>query len=144
MLITKTNNFDVTNKIFEHIEKINNKTKDVEMEGYFDSTLETFSYMIESYVVEIECTENELDFILFDYVKALSHKGNLAVLVFVDSQVSVNTIEKIKVLRKFSNFIQISPTGISDGNKIKIYIGFFNEVFGKEYDVDYIAEILFG
>lgn len=144
MLIKKTDKFDVTGKMLEHIERLNGKTDDKKIPSCFDKALEVFFYMIDSDVVEIECTENEISFILYDYVKTLSYKGNLAILAFVDSQVSVDTIEKVKILREYSTFIQVSPTGKSYKNKIKIFIGFFNEAFDKEYDVDYIVRVLFG
>ena len=141
MRIEKTNICEVMYKILEFIDRVAEKTKDEKFKNNFDYVLKIFADMVEFDTISIECTEQEIDFILYDYIKSISQKHHLAIFVFVDRNVEVETMNKIERLRKLSEYIHVTPTDVC-GEKIQIHIGFFTSVFGEQYDIDLIAKTL--
>lgn len=103
--------------------------------------MELFTCKVEFDTITTDCTEEDVDFLLFDYIKTLSQKHLLAIFVFVDGQVNIETVNKLKRLGEFTEYLNAIPTGFHD-DRIKVNIGFFTIVFGEKYDVDLIAKTL--
>lgn len=103
--------------------------------------MELFTCKVEFDTITTDCTEEDVDFLLFDYIKTLSQKHLLAIFVFVDGQVNIETVNKLKRLGEFTEYLNAIPTGFHD-DRIKVNIGFFTSVFGEKYDVDLIAKTL--
>ena len=141
MMIEKTNICEVMYKILEFIDRVAEKTKDEKFKNNFEYVLKIFADMVEFDTISIECTEKEIDFILYDYIKSISKKHHLAIFAFVDRDVEIETVNKIERLRKLSEYVHVTPTDVC-GGKIQIHIGFFTCEFGEKYDVDLIAKTL--
>jgi hypothetical protein len=141
MKVIKSNSLDVKNEINTYINQIDRKNEDKKLRKSFDEAIRVFTNLIEFDTISIECTELDVDFLLYDYIKTLSEKHHLAIFSFVDKAVSVDAVNKIKRICKLSEFYHITPTGFYD-DKIIIHIGYFSCNAGEKYDVDLIARTL--
>lgn len=141
MTINKTNSLDVKRLVNTYINQVDSKTGDEKFRKCFDEAIKVFTYMTEFDTISIECTEQDIDFLLYDYIQTLSQKHHLAIFAFVDKEVSVDAVNKLKRFSGLSEFCQITPTNFYD-DKIQIYIGFFSCTAGEQYDVDLIARTL--
>ena len=99
--------------------------------------------MVEYNTISIECTEDELDFILYDFVKTLSKEHHLAIFAFVDGKVEVENLNKVERLRGLSEYFKVVPTDFCDA-QIQIHIGYFTCESGEKYDIDLISKTLLG
>lgn len=143
MKIEKTDICDVIGGITDFIDKVTEMTKDDSHKDCFNYTLKVFADMVEFYTISIECTEDELDFVLYDFVKTLSKEHHLAILVFVDGNVEVENLNKVERLRGLSEYFKVVPTAFCDA-QIQIHIGFFTCESGEKYDIDLISKTLLG
>lgn len=123
MKIRKTDSSYVTSRIIDYIERVTNKTNDDIFRKSFDYILELFTCKIEFDTITIDCTEEDVDFLLYDYIKTLSQKHHLAIFVFVDGQVNIETVNKLKRLGELTEYLNAIPTGLYD-DRIKLNIGF--------------------
>lgn len=141
MRINKTDNSYVTSQIITYIDSITSKNYNQNARKSFDYVLELFTYKVEFDTISIECTKEDVDFLLYDYIKTLTQKHHLAIYVFVDRQVNVETVNKLKRFKELSEFFDVTPNDLYD-DKIQIHIGFFTGVFGEQYDTNLIADML--
>lgn len=141
MKIRKTDSRYITNHIFDYIARVTSKANNEKFRKSFNYVLKLFTYKVEFDTISIECTKEDVDFLLYDYIKTLSQKHHLAICVFIDGQVNIETVNKLKRLVELTEFLNITPTGLND-DKIQIHIGFFTSKFGEPYDVDLIARTL--
>ena len=141
MRIEKTNISNVTNRIYEYIDSVTAKTDDKKFKSCFDYILKIFTCKVEYDTITINCTDEDIDSLLFDYIKTLAQNRHLAIFAFVDRDVEIETVNKIERLRKLSEYVYVTPTDVC-GGKIQIHIGFFTCEFGEKYDVDLIAKKL--
>lgn len=139
MKIEKTNSRDVRSQIFAYIDRVTSKADNEKFRKSFEYEIDLFTYKVDWDTISIECKEEDVDFLLYDYIKMLARKKHLAIYSFVDRKVPVETITKIKRLRGVSEFFKVTPTGLYD-DKIHIHIGFFTSAYGERYDVDLIAK----
>ena len=123
MMIEKTDVCEVMNKILEFINRVAEKAKDEKFKNNFDYVLKIFADIVELDTISIECTEKEIDFILYDYIKSISKKHHLAIFAFVDRDVEVETVNKIERLRKLSEYVHVTPTDVC-GGKFKFTLDF--------------------
>lgn len=141
MRIEKTDICDVIGRIIDFIDKMTVMTKDESFKKDLDYDLKIFSDMVEYNTISVECAEDELDFVLYDFVKTLSKEHHLAIFAFADKEVEVETVNKVERLRKLSEYFKVILTDFCDA-QIQIHIGFFTCEFGEKYDVDLIAKTL--
>lgn len=141
MRIEKTNCSNVTSQIFEYIDRVTNKADDEKFRKNFDYILHLFTYMVEWDTISIDCSVEDIDFLLYDYIKTLAKNHHLAIYIFIDRGVEIETVNKLERLRKLCEFFKVTPTGLYD-DKIQIHIGFFTSEFGERYDIDLIAKTL--
>lgn len=144
MRIEKTNVGKVTSRIYEYIDSVTKFTSEAEnakFKSCFDYAIDIFMCDVEFDTITIDCTEEDVDFLLHDYIRMLAKNHHLAIYAFVDREVKVETVNKLERLRKFCEFFKVTPTGLYD-DKIQIHIGFFTCECGEKYDVDLIAKTL--
>ena len=96
MKIRKTDSSYVTRQIIDYIERVTSKTNDDIFRKSFDYVLELFTCKVEFDTMTIVCTEEDVDFLLYDYIKTLLQKHHHA--IFVDGQVNIETVNKLKRL----------------------------------------------
>ncbi|MGN1433459.1 MAG: hypothetical protein ACI4XI_07135 [Ruminococcus sp.] len=141
MRIEKTNIGKVTSRIYEYIDSVKKKTNDEKFKSCFDYVLELFACEVEFDTITIDCTKEDVDFLLYDFIRMLAKNHHLALYAFVDRDVEVETVNKLERFRKFCEFFKVTPTGLYD-DKIQIHIGFFTCESGEKYDVDLIAKTM--
>lgn len=144
MRIEKTDVGKVTSRIYEYIDSVTKFTSETENEKFkscFDYAINLFLCDVEFDTITIECTKDDVDFLLHDYIRMLAKNHHLAIYIFVNREVKVETVNKLERLKKFCEFFKVTPTGLCD-DKIQIHIGFFTCVCGEKFDTDLIARTM--
>lgn len=93
-------------------------------------------------VYYVECTQEEIECLLQDFINSFSWDKHLCVCSFLGQKVSVDKIGLLKQSCINSQFYRSFPSYIIE-NKIKIYISYYKLNKGNIYDIDYAVNTFF-
>ncbi len=140
MVIKKQTANDILNQIVTYIGKFDKNKRPQIITPKLKAVMHNFTTKVENEAIYIECTEDEVESLLFDYLYMLSSKKHIVSFVFVDQNNSIEILKKLDVIRNWSESYKIMPTNILD-NKITLYIAFYNAKFSQKYEVDLAAKL---
>lgn len=140
MVIKKQTANDILNQIVTYIGKFDKNKRPQIITPKLKAVMHNFTAKVENEAIYIECTEDEVESLLLDYLYMLSSKKHIVSFVFVDQNNSIEIIKKLEVIRNWSESYKIMPTNILD-NKITLYIAFYNAKFSQKYEVDLAAKL---
>lgn len=140
MVIKKQTANDILNQIVTYIGKFDKNKRPQIITPKLKAVMHNFTAKVENEAIYIECTEDEVESLLLDYLYMLSSKKHIVSFVFVDQNNSIEIIKKLEVIRNWSESYKIMPTNILD-NKITLYIAFYNAKFSLKYEVDLAAKL---
>ena len=140
MVIKKQTANDILNQIVTYIGKFDKNKRPQIITPKLRALMHNFTAKVENEAIYIECTEDEVESLLLDYLYMLSSKKHIVSFVFVDQNNSIEIIKKLEVIRNWSESYKIMPTNILD-NKITLYIAFYNAKFSQKYEVDLAAKL---
>lgn len=85
--------------------------------------MEPFICKVEFDTITIDSTGEDVDFLFYDYIKTLLQKHHLAIFVFENEQVNIETVNELKRLVELTEYLNAIQTGLYE-DKIKLNIGF--------------------
>ena len=140
MVVKKQTANNILNKIVAYIGTFEKSKRPKIITPKLKAVMNNFTSKVENDAIFIECTEDEVESLLLDYISMLSSKKHIVAFVFVDQNNSVEILKKLEVIRCWSESYKIMPTNIPD-NKISLYIAFYNAKFSQKYEVDLAAKL---
>ena len=140
MIIKKQTANNILNQIITYIGEFDKNKRPQIITPKLKAVMHNFTTKVENEAIYIECTEDEVESLLFDYLYMLSSKKHIVSFVFVDQNNSIEILKKLDVIRNWSESYKIMPTNILD-NKISLYIAFYNAKFSQKYEVDLAAKL---
>lgn len=113
-----------------------------DFDSAFDNVLDFFGNKIEEDALKIECSGDEVNMMFLDFVRMLSSTRHLAMCVFVNGNVDVDTVKRLERFSGWSECFKVVRDMNKHDDKICIYIGFINWFDGEIYDVDYTVNVI--
>ena len=140
MIIKKQTANNILNQIITYIGEFDKNKRPQIITPKLKAVMHNFTTKVENEAIYIECTEDEVESLLLDYLYMLSSRKHIVSFVFVDQNNSIEILKKLEVIRNWSESYKIMPTYILD-NKITLYIAFYNAKFSQKYEVDLAAKL---
>lgn len=94
-----------------------------------------FSHQIHRSVFRLECSSAETGMFLYDLVKMISAKNNLAVCAITGKGTTLEALNRLKRISKLTEYYFVIPTDSKD-DRLTVYIGSYLPAFGEKYDID--------
>ena len=140
MIVKKQTANNILNQIITYIGSFDENKRQKIITPKLKAMMHNFTTKVENEAIFIECTEDEVESLLLDYLYMLSSKKHIVSFVFVNQNNSIDILKKLEVIRYWSESSKIMPTNIPD-NKISLYIAFYNAKFSQKYEVDLAAKL---
>ena len=142
MLIELINKKAFINELIDYSKIV---TKGKPTKSVYDLILDTYNIFKNDTVDKIyyvECTQEEIECLLQDFINSFSWDKHLCVCSFLGQKVSVDKIGLLKQSCINSQFHRSFPSYILD-DKIKVYISYYKLNKGNIYDIDYAVNTIF-
>lgn len=142
MLIELINKKAFINELIDYSKIV---TKGKPTKSVYDLILDTYNIFKNDTVDKIyyvECTQEEIECLLQDFINSFSWDKHLCACSFLGQKVSVDKIGLLKQSCINSQFHRSFPSYIID-DKIKVYISYYKLNKGNIYDIDYAVNTIF-
>lgn len=139
MRVDKMLSTDTITKIHDFITLISSDNKYTTAVNMLHKTEKVFSDYVEPVGTKLVCGSTELSSLVFEYIQMLSAKHHLAMCVWVENGVPVESMKWVKRLTEFASFSSVIPCG-GTNNTITFDICMFGALEGEKFDVDLMAK----
>lgn len=140
MIIKQINQKIMLNDIKNYVESLATKRIDKTTLSKIKNTVTTVKYETLSNALYIECTTDEIDNLLEEYLKMVGSKYHLLILSFFDKLCSVYSVAKTKEACKIADYYDSFPADVLD-DSIRLYVGYLKNTNGV-LDVDYALKVI--
>lgn len=143
MLVNKTTTSNIKKELEAYAKTLSGKIVSKDIYKYLSELHDCFypGNRFKSDALYIELSPDEADSLVYDHLRYYSNSHNIYLVIYVGSNVTVDTISKLKQYKWFSEDMHILPNSHINKSKVSIFVASYTEKFDILYDVDFALHI---